>query len=141
MSRSSTFLTWFLIVLVVFSFLGCASGPRGELRRVEDPTEDGLRQKWNEYTVYYRRNLALIYKIKNDSKIELDGSWIEVTSDNMMKNSRILSSTWVNEIIGENEKMFGYLVWSEEDNVYAGIVDANTVKLSYYYVRSLGAGP
>ena len=141
MSRSSTFLTWFLIVLVVFSFLGCASGPRGELRRVEDPTEDGLRQKWNEYTVYYRRNLALIYKIKNDSKIELDGSWIEVTSDNMMKNARILSSAWVNEIIGENEKMFGYLVYSEKDNVYAGIVDANTVKLSYYYAGSLGAGP
>ena len=141
MSRSSTFLTWFLIVLVVFSFLGCASGPRGKLRRVEDPTEDGLRQKWNEYTVYYRRNLALIYKIKNDSKIELDGSWFEVTSDSMMKNTRILSSTWVNEIIGENEKMFGYLVWSEEDNVYAGIVDANTVKLRYYYAGSLGAGP
>ena len=141
MSRSSTFLTWFLIVLVVFSFLGCASGPRGELRRVEDPTEDGLGQKWNEYTVYYRRNLALIYKIKNDSKIELDGSWIEVTSDNMMKNTRILSSTWVYEIIGENEKMFGYLVYSEEDNVYTGIVDANTVKLSYYYAGSLGAGP
>ncbi len=141
MSRSSTFLTWFLIVLVVFSFLGCASGPRGELRRVEDPTEDGLRQKWNEYTVYYRRNLALIYKIKNDSKIELDGSWIEVTSDNMMKNTRILTSSWVHEIIGENEKMFGYLVYSEEDNVYVGIVDANTVKLSYFYAGSLGAGP
>ena len=141
MSRSSTFLTWFLIVLVVFSFLGCASGPRGELRRVEDPTEDGLRQKWNEYTVYYRSNLALIYKIKNDSKIELDGSWIEVTSDNMMTNTRILSSTWVNEIIGENEKMFGYLVYSEVDNVYVGIVNANTLKLSYYYAGSLGAGP
>ena len=141
MSRSSTFLTWFLIVLVVFSFLGCASGPRGEIRRVEDLTEDGLRQKWNEYTVYYRGNLALIYKIKNDSKIELDGSWIEVTSDNMMKNTRILSSTWVNEIIGENKKMFGYLVYDEKDNVYAGIVDANTVKLSYYYAGSLGAGP
>jgi hypothetical protein len=141
MSRSSTLLTWFLIVLVVFSFLGCASGPRGKLRRVKDPTDDGLRQKWNEYTVYYRRNLALIYKIKNDSKIELDGSWIEVTSDNMMKNTRILNSTWVNEIIGENEKMFGYLVWSEEDNVYVGIVDANTVKLIYYYAGSLGGGP
>ena len=141
MSRPSTFLTWFLIILVLFSFLGCASGPRGKLKRVQDPTEDGLRQNWNEYTVYYRRNLALIYKIKNDSKIELDGSWSEVTSDNMMKNTRILSSTWVNEIIGENEKMFGYLVYSEEDNVYAGIVDANTVKLSYYYVRSLGGGP
>ncbi len=42
---------------------------------------------------------------------------------------------------GENEKMFGYLVYSEEDNVYVGIVDANTVKLSYYYAGSLGAGP
>ena len=141
MSRSSTFLNWFLIVLAVFSFLGCASGPRGELRRVEKPTAASLRENWNEYTVYYRRNLALIYKMKNDSKIELNGSWIEVTSDNMMQNTRILSSAWVNEIIGENEKMFGYLVYSDEDNVYAGIVDANTVKLSYFYAGSLGAGP
>ena len=141
MSRSSTFLTWFLIVLVVFSFLGCASGPRGELKRVEHPTEASLHENWNEYTVYYRRNLALIYKIKNDSKIELNGSWIEVTSDDMMKNSRILSSAWVHEIIGKNEKMFGYLVYSEKDNIYTGIVDANTVKLSYYYGGSLGAGP
>ena len=129
------------MALITFNFLGCASGPSGKLIEVENPTEDELRQNWNEYTVYYRGNLALIYEIKNDSKIELDGSWIEVTSDNMMKNTRILSSPWVNEIIGENEKMFGYLVYSEEDNVYTGIVDANTVKLSYYYAGSLGAGP
>ena len=141
MNRPSTFLIYVLIILVLFIFFGCASGPRGKLKRVQNPTGEGLRQNWNEYTVYYRGNLALIYKINNDSKIELDGSWIEVTSDNMMKNSRILSSPWVNEIIGENEKMFGYLVYSEKDNVYAGIVDANTVKLSYYYAGSLGAGP
>ena len=140
MSRPSTFLTCFLIILVLFILLGCASGPRGKLKRVQDPTEDGLRQNWNEYTVYYRRNLALIFIIKNDSKIELDGSWIEVTSDNMMQNTRILSSTWVREIIGENEKFFGYLVHRGADNVYAGIVDANTIKLSYYYVRTSG-GP
>jgi len=85
MSRQPKRLTCFLIILVLFIFFGCASGPRGKLKRVENPTEEGLRQNWNEYTVYYRRNLALIYKIKNDSKIELDGSWIEVTSDNMMK--------------------------------------------------------
>ena len=141
MRRTAACLIYILIVLVMFIFFGCASGPRGKLKRVQDPTEEGLRQNWNEYTVYYRRNLALIFKLKNNSKIVLDGSWIEVTSDNMMKNTRILSSTWVNEIIGENEKMFGYLVYSEEDNVYAGIVDANTVKLSYYYAGSLGAGP
>ena len=141
MKRTAACLIYILIVLAMLIFFGCASGPRGKLKRVQDPTEGGLRQNWNEYTVYYRPNLALIYKIKNDSKIELDGSWIEVTSDNMMENIRILSSTWVNEIIGENEKMFGYLVYSDEDNVYTGVVDANTVKLSYYYAGSLGAGP
>jgi hypothetical protein len=140
MSRPFTILTCFLIVLVLFSFLGCASGPRGKLNRVQEPTEEGLRQKWNEYTIYYRRDLALIFKLKNDSKIVLDGSWIEVTSDNMMKNTKILSSTWVKEIIGENDKMFGYLVHRGADNVYAGIVDENTVNLSYYYVRTSG-GP
>jgi len=140
MSRQPKLLTYFLIVLVTFSFLGCASGPRGKLKRVENPTEDGLRQNWDEYTVYYRRNIALIFKLKNDSEIVLDGSWIEVTSDNMMKNTRILSSTWVKEIIGENDKMFGYLVHRDRDNVYAGIVDVNTVKLSYFYVRTSG-GP
>ena len=141
MSKRSKLLICFQIVLVLFSFLGCASGPRGKLKRVENPTEEGLRQNWNEYTVYYRHNLALIFKLKkNDSKIVLDGSWIEVTSDNMMKNTRILSSTWVKKIIGENDKMFGYLVHRDQDNVYCGIVDENTVKISYYYVRTSG-GP
>ena len=141
MIRITIVLCCFFMALITFNFLGCASGPRGKLIGVENPTEDELRQNWNEYTVYYRGNLALIYEIKNDSKIELDGSWIEVTSDNMMENTRVLSTAWVNEITGENEKMFGYLVYSEKDRVYVGIVDANTVKLSYYYAGSLGAGP
>jgi hypothetical protein len=136
MKRPSEYLTCLLIVLVIFSLIGCASGPRGKLKRVQDPTEDGLRRDWNEYTVYYRRNLALIFKIKNDSKIILDGSWIEVTSDDMMNNTGIVDSTWVKEIIGENDKMFGYLVHRSDDNVYAGILDENTVKLSYFYVRT-----
>ena len=141
MRKAATFLINILIVLLVtFSFLGCASGPRGELKRVEDHTEDELRQKWAEYTVYYRRNIALIYKIKNDSKIILDNGWIEVTSENMMNNTQIVDSAWVKEIIGENDKMFGYLVHRSSDQAYAGIVDENTVKLSYYFVRTSG-GP
>ena len=140
MRRAATFLICIMIVLVIFSFLGCASGPRGELQIVEDPTEDGLRQKWTEYTVYYRRNIALIYKIKNDSKIILDNRWIEVTSENMMNDTQIVDSAWVKEIIGENDKMFGYLVHRSSDQAYVGIVDENTVKLSYYFVRTSG-GP
>jgi len=141
MRKAATFLIDILIVLLVtFSFLGCASGPRGELKRVKNPTEDGLRQKWAEYTVYYRRNIALLYKIKNNSKIILDNRWIEVTSENMMNNTQIVDSAWVKEIIGENGEMFGYLVHRSSDQAYAGIVDENTVKLSYYFVQTSG-GP
>ena len=138
MSRPSTFLTCFLIVLVLFSFLGCASGPRGELKRVETPTSTELRQNWDEYTVYYRRSLALIFKIKDDSKIVLDGSWIEVTSDSMMKKTAISDTTWVREIRGANDKMFGYLVHRYLDDAFAGVVDENTLKFSYYYHRTSG---
>jgi len=140
MRRTAACLIYILIVLLMFIFLGCASGPRGKLKRVQDPTEEELRRNWKEYTVYYRRDLALIFKLKNDSKILLDGSWIEVNSGNMMKNARILSSTWVKEIIGQNDRMFGYLVHRGADNVYCGIVDENTVKISYFYVRTSG-GP
>jgi len=138
MSRPSKLLTCVLIVLVLFSFFGCASGPRGKLKRVENPTEDGLRQNWNEYTVYYRRSVALIFKTKDDSKIELGSSWIEVTSDSMMKKTGIMDFAWVQEILGQNDKMFGYLMHRSLDSVYVGIVDENTVKLSYYVKATSG---
>lgn len=138
MGRPSKFLACFLLVLVLLSFLGCASGPRGKLKRVETPTSTELRQDWAEYTVYYRRSLALIFKIKDDSKIVLDGSWVEVTSDSMMKKAGISDSTWVREIRGANDKMFGYLVHRYLDDAYAGIVDENTLKFSYYYHRTTG---
>ncbi len=132
MKKTAAFLICILIVPVIFSFLGCASGPRGKLNKVETPTSTELRQNWDEYTVYYRRSLALIFKIKDESKIVLDGSWIEVTSDGMMKKTGISDSTTVREILGANNKKFGYLVHRRLDSVYVGIVDENTVKLSYY---------
>jgi hypothetical protein len=144
MRRTGKLLICILMVPVIFSLTGCTTASQGRLKRVQDPTEDGLRQNWNEYTVHFRRyanqnqvlNLAIIYKIKNDSKIIIDDSWIEVTSDNMMNDTEILESTWVKKIIGQNDKMFGYLVHSSSDRVYAGILDENTIKLSYHYVPS-----
>ena len=112
--------------------------PTNREKSVETPTSTELRQNWAEYTVYYRRSLALIFKIKDDSKIVLDGSWVEVTSDSMMKKAGISDSTWVREIRGANDKMFGYLVHRYQDDAYAGIVDENTLKFSYYYHRTSG---
>ena len=138
MCRPSTFLTGFLIILVLLIFIGCAGGPRGKLNRVQSPTSTELRQNWEEYTVYYRRGIALIFKVKGNSKIVLDGRWVEVTSDSMMKNAGIRDSTWVREIRGAKDRRFGYLVHRYLDDAYAGIVDENTLKISYYYHRTSG---
>jgi hypothetical protein len=103
------------IVLVVFSLFGCAGGNRGALKRVQNPTENELRQDWKKYTVYYRRSLALVFKIKDDREIILDNSWIKVSSEDMMAKSKIKGSTWVKQIIGNNDEVFGYLVHLSTD--------------------------
>ena len=72
--------------------------------------------------------------ILNDEKIIIDDSWIEVTSDSMMKDTEILESTWVKKKFGQSDKMFGYLVHRSSDRVYVGILGENTIKLSYHYV-------
>ena len=128
------------LALIILSSLGCAGGPRGKLKRVQQPTEAGLKQDWQNYTVYYRRNLAFIYKIKNDRKIILDNSWVEISSEDMMAKSKILSSTWVKGILGQNDELYGYLVHRFADYVYLGILDANTVELKYTY-RQTSGGP
>ena len=140
MPKSAINLTCLFIVLVIFSLIGCAGGNRGKLKRVQQPTEAGLKQDWQNYTVYYRRNLAFIYKIKNDRKIILDNSWVEVSSGDMMAKSKILSSTWVKEILGQNDELYGYLVHRSADYTYVGILDENTVELKYTYHRTSG-GP
>ena len=138
MRKSAINLACLFIALVIFSLIGCAGGTRGKLKRVQQPTEAGLRQDWQNYAVYYRRNLALIYKIKNDRKIILDNSWVEVSSGDMMAKSKILSSTWVKEILGQNDERYGYLVHRSSDMTYVGILDENTVELKYTYRRTSG---
>ncbi len=125
------------VVLVNFSFIGCAGGNRNILNVVQKPTEYELYQDWKEYTVFHRRNptpnnQALVFKIKNNSKIILDNRWIEVTSENMMKDTQITGPASVKEIISKNDKLFGYLVHRSMGRAWAGKVDENTVKLSYW---------
>ena len=140
MSKPAINLFCLFLVLAIFSLIGCASGPRGKLKRVQQPTETELKQGWQNYTVYYRHNLAFVYKIKNDQKIILDKRWVAVSSEDMMAKSKILFSTWVKEILGQNDELYGYLVHRYQDQGYVGIVDENTVKLNYRYVRTSG-GP
>ncbi len=136
MSKSAINLSWFFIVLVIFSLIGCASGIQGNLKRVEQPTETELKQDWQNYTVYYRRSLAFVYKIKNDQKIVLDNRWVKISSEDMMASAEILDSAWVREIIGNNGERFGYLVHRSYDLTNVQIIDEQTVQLYYNYRRT-----
>jgi len=140
MTKFSRYFARLFFVPVMLSILGCAGGPQGKMPRVQSPTASELKQDWKEYTVFFRRNIAFIYKLKDDRKIILDERWQEVATESMMQKSKITSSTWVKKIIGQNDEMYGYLVHRSADRANVAIVDGNTVELYYHYVRTSG-GP
>ena len=140
MRQEASNLSCFVIALVVLSLIGCAGGTQGKLKRVQQPTEGGLKQDWQNYTVYYRNRLAFIYKINNDQEIVLDKRWVKVTSEEMMAKSKVFFSTWVKEIIGQNDEIFGYLVHKSSDSANVKIIDQNTVQLYYNFNQTEG-GP
>ncbi|MGV7223455.1 MAG: hypothetical protein ACQ9MH_18235 [Nitrospinales bacterium] len=140
MRKSIINLIGLFTVLGIFILSGCAGGNYGTLKRVEKPAEDELRQDWKEYTVYYQRKLALVFKNKDDREITLNNSWVEVSSGDMMAKSNIKGSTWVKQIIGKNDQMFGYLVHLSTDRTSVQIIDENTVQLNYFYVPTEGGG-
>ena len=140
MKKSSTKYCCLVLALVLAILSGCASGTRGRLVGTTTPAESELRQNWKDYTVYYRAQTALVYKIKNENKIILDDRWTEITTADGMAQSKIWDSTWTKKILGQNDEMFGYLVHRSSDNANVRIIDENTIKLFYHYVRTSG-GP
>ena len=129
----------FVVLLFIMS-VGCACAVRGKLKKVQQPTEDELRRNWKEYTVFYRSNDALLFKIKDSRKIIFDDSWVLVSSEDMMARSKIWDNTQVTEILGQNDDLYGYLVKSYRSTAYVGIVDNSTVKLSWHPGRSPASG-
>lgn len=140
MKNLSRYFACLFFVLIFLIILGCAGGLQGKMLRVESPTAGELKQDWKRYTVYYRPRLAFVYKLKDDRKIILDERWKEIKTDSMMEKSKIMSSTWVKKIIGQNNEMYGYLVHRSADRANVAIIDGNTVQLYYHYVRTSG-GP
>jgi len=140
MNKLSQYLACLFFVLMMLSILGCAGGPHGNTPIVESPSAGELKQNWKSYTVYFRPNIAFVYKLKGDRKIILDERWEKITTDSMMEKSQITSSTWVKKILGQNNEIYGYLVQRTADRVNVAKIDGNTVRLYYHYVRTSG-GP
>ena len=130
-----TFLSLFF-ALIILSMFGCAGGSRGNMPRIESPTESELKQDWENYTVYFRNKIAFIYKLKDNRKIILDDKWVPVSTSEMMAKSKILDATWVKKILGQNDQIFGYLVHRSADRANVDIVSADTIQLYYHYVAT-----
>ena len=127
-------------VFLIVGVVGCATGTRGRLPMVQNPTENELRKSWQDYDVFFRPNIAFVYKLRDDQKIILDDRWVKITTGDRMAKSQIWDMAWVKEIIGQNDRKFGYLVQRAADNANVRIIDENTVRLYYHYVRTSG-GP
>ena len=126
-------LRWIYISLLVFSFLSCAEWKYRSLESAELLTSSALRQNWNSYVVYYRPNTALMYKVKNDTRIELSDKWVEVAREDMVGDSTVFYLNDVRKILGQNGELYGYIVYSYNDNAFIKIIDAKTVKLIYVH--------
>ena len=124
---------WIYISLLVFSFLSCAEWKYRSLESAELLTSTALRQNWDSYVVYYRPNTALMYKVKNDTRIELSDKWVEVAREDMVGDSTVFYLNDVRKILGQNGELYGYIVYSYNDNAFIKIIDAKTVKLIYVH--------
>jgi hypothetical protein len=128
-----------VVLTLAFSLLGLFTKNRGKLRLLDYDKEDELRQNWRNYTVYKRVQSvytnAVLYKIKNEKKIIVPDDWKEVTTQAEIEKSEISYHTNSAEILGANEVLFGFIVYRSADRVRILVVDENTIRLYYQFVR------
>ena len=72
-----------------------------------------------------------MYKIKNDRKILLSGNWVKVTNKEEVTSSAVFFLNDVLEITGQNNEVYGYLIYTYRDTAFVRIIDDNTVELIY----------
>ncbi len=137
------FLAPVIFALILALLSACATGGnRGNLPRTNAPTENELRDSWKDYTVHRwglmrgtaKSTVVIVFQLKNDTKIIFNRPMKVITSAAEMENRIIMSNTWVRKILGQNDKLFGYLVHRSHDNANVRIIDENTIELFYHYV-------
>ena len=124
----------FLLLAMLFAgLIGCSALDYDLLEREESITSTQLRENWNRFVVYHRPNAGLVYKLKNDKKIQLSGKWVEVATEKEVTDKKALYLTDVRRIPGQDGTLYGYLVLASADSAFVRIVNANTVELVYIH--------
>ena len=125
---------------LAFSLSGFFAKNRGKLNRLHYDKEKELRLIWRNYTVYKttrgRNTIAILYKIKNNKKIITPHNWVEITTEAEIANSIIWHATNSAEILGPDGVLYGFLVYRSADQVSLLLIDENTLRLYYHYIRT-----
>lgn len=124
---------WFYLAILICSLFGCAQWRYRNLGPEAQFTSTYLRQNFNDYNVYYRSDAGILYKIKNDRKIILPGKWVEVARADMVTDNTLFYLTGVRKILGQDDDLYGYIVYSYRDSAFVKIINANTVELIYVH--------
>jgi hypothetical protein len=130
--------SWVFFVILIFSIIGCGGWNYKSLKRADQITGEDLRQNWDDYTVYFRPPTALVYKIKNDKKILLSFNWVKVTNKDEVTSSAVYHLNDVFEISGQNNELYGYLIYTYRDSAFVRIIDENSVELIYTHLIKEG---
>jgi uncharacterized lipoprotein YehR (DUF1307 family) len=129
-----------LAVVLTFSLSGCGGAYRGNLKTLNDNPENELKQNWNDYTVYKKEGggftIAVVYKIRDDKKIVLNRHWVLVTTADEMAKIRFKHYAHSAEILGQDNELYGYLVYLYRDLASVKIIDGQTVQLYYHHTRT-----
>ena len=131
--------SWFCLGILMLSLSGCGEWNYINLKRTDKISGEELRKTWNNYTVYFRPPTALVYKIKNDKKIQLSINWVKVTEKDEVTSSAVYYLDDVLEIAGQNNELYGYLIYTYRDSAFVRIIDDNTVEL--IYTHQIKEGP
>ena len=66
----------------------------------------------------------------------MDNRWVEVTTEEIKAKTKIWAATISAEVRGQNEDLYGYLVYRQGDRPNVKIIDAQTVQLFYHYTQN-----
>ena len=122
---------WLLIMILIFGSGGCGRWEYKNLKSTNQIGGETLRQNWGDYVVYFRPNSAILYKLKNDRKIQLSSSWVVVTRKDEVNSYAVFFLDDVLEIRGANDELYGYLIYTYRDRAFVRIIDDHTVELLY----------
>lgn len=142
-------LWWFLMLLVSLVVAAGCSGTSAKIRKVDSPTEKELRAGWQNYQTYClesgygssQQGQAILFQLKGDKTIQKSSDWQEVTSDQMASSCASVLSRYspVMQLRGDNDEIFGYVIYDFIDGLSTSFIEPKTIRL-FYNVRPRG-GP